>query len=178
MEPRSISQLRAFVRITAKIEDDGVVLRERGPLTSYQTKVPFTEIPDHAIEYRNVSRGWLLATLIAGVLFVHALTRYLQAADPASVEPVVWMGLFLLTAGFNLWGRSARCIGYACGGGNLFFFDLAGDRSPRLFLQQIQRAKDAYLAALYTRQVRLRGEQLMRDEIGEPFAAALRERAH
>lgn len=178
MEPRSISQLRAFVRITAEIEDDGVVLSERGPLFSYQTKVPFTEIPDHAIEYRNVSRVWLFATLIAGFLFVHTLTRYLQTTDPVSIESVVFMGLFLLAAGYNLWGRSVRSIGYACAGGNLFFFDLAGDRSPRPFLQQIQRAKDAHLAALYTQRVRLRGEQLMRDEIAQPLSAAPIERAH
>lgn len=178
MGPASISQFRAFVRITAEIEGDCVSLRERGPLSSYQSKVPLIEIPEHAVEYRNVPRGWVFATLVFGLLFAHALTRYWQAAESASVEPVVWMGLFLLAACFNVWGKSARCIGYACASGNLFFFDLPGDRSPRPFMERIQRARDGHLAALYTQQVRRRGERLMADEMGQVLAAAPIERGH
>lgn len=45
-------------------------------------------------------------------------------------------------------------------------------------LEQIQRAKDAYLAALYTRQIRLRGEQFLRGEVARPLPAAPMERVN
>jgi len=178
MQRASISQLRAFVRITATIDGDCVSLRERGPMSSYQSKVPLTEIPDHPVEYRNVPRGWVFATIAFALMFAHALTVYLRSPETATIEPAMWMGLFVLAAGFNVWGKSARCIGYACASGNLFLFDLPGKRSPRPFLEQIQRAKDAHLAALYTRQVRLRGERLIEEGMAQGLAAAPAERTH
>jgi len=178
MQSASISQLRAFVQITATIDGDCVSLRERGPMRSYQSKVPLAEIPDHPVEYRNVPHGWVLAAIAFALMFGHALTVYFRSVETASMEPAICMGLLVLAACFNVWGKSARCIGYACPSGNLFFFDLPGEHSPRPFLEHLQRAKDAHLAALYTRQVHLRGERLMEGGIAHAFAAAPVERGH
>lgn len=133
-------QSRWFVKIRARIDLDGVGIREKGPLRSYETKIPFHQIPDDVVRFSNVPRLLLIVTIVFGLSFGYRV--FLFATSPAAkAGPLLWSGLFFILAGLNLWAQSASVVGYLCGTGTIYFFDKSGVQDPSQFLRRIHEAK-------------------------------------
>lgn len=139
----AIEQRRAFKTIRAQFEADGVSIEEKGPFGAYHARIAYEEIPDHTIDFTEIPRGWLFATVVTLALFGVALEHFLTTSG-ASVQPLLWtLGAGAL-AGFFTWSGSASYIGFRCPSCTLLFFDQTGPGSPQPFLAELRRRRSEY----------------------------------
>lgn len=137
-------QSRWFVKIDARIEPDGVRIRERSLLRSYETKIPFHQIPDDVVRISHSPRLLLVGTAFLGMVFAYRVYQLVTGSGGITTETVVWSGVFFVLVGLSLWAQSGRFVGYLCGTGNLYFFEKKGGQDPSRFLARIHEAKLAY----------------------------------
>ena len=107
-----LEQSRWFAKISARIETDGVHIYERGPLglRSYQTRIPFHQIPDDVVRIANVPRLLLIASIVFGLSFARSV--FLVISSPsAAPEALLWPGFRFALSALALWAQSGRTWG-------------------------------------------------------------------
>ena len=158
-----LSQSRGFLRIDSEILPDGIFYRERGLLSSHESKIPFDHIADDLIRTFHVPRLYLFISLFFALAFGYRLIRFLNT-NTVSVPSLVWSGILFLAPALGTWMQSPHYIGYVTSRGGLFFFDTKGAGDPNDYLQQIQQAKERYLRIQDGRATEMQSE----DKKGDP----------
>jgi len=143
-----LSQSRGFLRIEADILADGVLYKERGLLSSHEQKIPFEDLADDLVRSFHVPRLYLSISLFFALAFAYRLVRFLST-DAVSLMSLAWSGLLFIVPALGTWMQSPTYIGYLASRGGLLFFDTRGAQDPHPFLEEVQRAKSAYLRARY-----------------------------
>ena len=141
-----LSQSRGILRIESEITSDGVYYRERGLLSSNETKVPFESIADDRMRTFHVPRLYLFISLFFALAFGYRLIRYMSGEN-VSVLSLLWSAVLFVMPTFGTWMNSPPYVGYPTSRGPLLFFDKKGTNDPSRFLDEIQRAKAAYFRA-------------------------------
>lgn len=157
----SFKQRRGLIKISAEIHEDGVYYQQKDIFKFFETKYPFEHIGDELVSYFNVSRLYMLIVLFATILFILTLASYLSGGD-ASFESVLWIGLWATIAAFGTWMRSVKYIGFFTSGGDLFFMDLKGKKSPRAFINNLETQKRIYFEKHYS--ARYQASEIAPDE--------------
>ena len=153
-----LSQSRGFLRIDSEILPDGIFYRERGLLSSHESKIPFEHIADDLIRAFHVPRLYLFISLFFALAFGYRLIRFLNT-NTVSVPSLVWSGILFVVPALGTWMQSPHYIGYPTSRGGLFFFDTKGAADPNEYLQQIQQAKERYLRIQHGRATEMQSEE-------------------
>ena len=124
-----LSQSRGFLRIDSEILPDGIFYRERGLLSSHESKIPFEHIADDLIRTFHVPRLYLFISLFFALAFGYRLIRFLNT-NTVSVPSLVWSGILFVVPALGTWIQSPHYIGYPTSRGGLFFFDTKGAADP------------------------------------------------
>lgn len=141
-----LSQSRGVLRIDSEILFDGVFYRERGLLSSNETKIPFEQIADELVRTFHVPRLYLFISLFFALAFGYRLIRFVST-DSVSLPSLLWSGILFVVPTLGTWMQSPRYVGYLTSRGGLLFFDKKGAQDPSRFLEEIQQAKQRYFDA-------------------------------
>ena len=106
-----LSQSRGFLRIDSEILPDGIFYRERGLLSSHESKIPFEHIADDLIRTFHVPRLYLFISLFFALAFGYRLIRFLNT-NTVSVPSLVWSGILFVVPALGTWMQSPHYIGY------------------------------------------------------------------
>ena len=106
-----LSQSRGFLRIVSEILPDGIFYRERGLLSSHESKIPFEHIADDSIRTFHVPRLYLFISLFFALAFGYRLIRFLNT-NTVSVPSLVWSGILFVVPALGTWIQSPHYIGY------------------------------------------------------------------
>jgi hypothetical protein len=128
-----------------EILESGVRIREAGRRATIEHEVRFEDIQGDRVELAVSSRGWAVAAVVASIATLAAgavhLFAYALPLPALALGPLVTLAA---AAAYALVRR--RYVGYLCPGGGLFLYDGVPDRaSPRVFLDQIEQRRQAYL---------------------------------
>jgi hypothetical protein len=145
-----LSQTRGLLRIDSEIKADGVYYRERGLLSSNETTIPFEQIAGEVIRTFHVPRLYLFITLFFALLLGLRVFRFVSS-DTVSVPSLIWSTVLFLMPAFGTWMQSPHYVGYLTSRGGLLFFDKQGTQDPTPYLEEIQKARAAYVDAQYRR---------------------------
>ena len=134
-------QSRGLLRIDASV--DGEVLRfsEHGPLSAQEIEVPLAEISEQTVSYIRRPTLWLFVGACILFYFVSVVFRFFQADPAVDLERLVLTGICVAGLAWYIYAQSGPVIGFHTERGDLLFFDLPGDDSPRDFLEALQKAK-------------------------------------
>jgi hypothetical protein len=143
-----LTQSRGLLRIESEIVPDGVVYRERGVLTSHETKIPFEHIADEIVRTFHVPRLYLFISLFFALAFGYRLIRFIST-NQVSLLSLVWSGILFAVPTLGTWMHSPAYVGYLSSRGGLLFFDKRGTQDPNPYLEKIQQAKAEYLRRRY-----------------------------
>ena len=141
-----LSQSRGVLRIDSEILSDGVFYRERGLLSSNETKIPFEHIAGELVRTFHVPRLYLFISVFFALAFGYRLVRFVST-DTVSLLSLVWSGILFLVPTFGTWMQSPRYVGYLTSRGGLLFFDKQGAQDPSRYLEEIQHARERYFHA-------------------------------
>jgi hypothetical protein len=144
-----LAQSRGLLRIDSEIVSDGVVYRERGVLTSHETKIPFEHIADELVRSFHVPRLYLFISLFFALAFGYRLIRF-TSTNQVSLLSLLWSGILFAAPTLGTWMHSPTYVGYLSSRGGLLFFDKRGTQDPNPYLAEIQKAKAAYLRRRYS----------------------------
>lgn len=152
-----LSQSRGILRIDSEILPDGVFYRERGLLSSNETKIPFEHIADDLVRTFHVSRLYLFISLFFALAFGYRLIRFVTT-DTVSLPSLVWSAILFAMPTLGTWMQSPHYVGYLTSRGGLFFFDKKGAQDPNPYLEEIQRAKERYVRVRHREAIETRSE--------------------
>lgn len=150
-----LSQSRGLLRIDSEILSDGVFYRERGLLSSNETKIPFEQIADELVRTFHVPRLYLFISLFFALALGYRFVRFVST-DTVSVASLLWSGILFLVPTVGTWMNSPHYVGYLTGRGGLLFFDKKGAQDPGHYLEEIQQAKERYVHAQHHRGLAVR----------------------
>jgi hypothetical protein len=145
-----LSQSRGVLRIDSEILSDGVFYRERGLLSSNETKIPFEQIAGELVRAFHVPRLYLFISLFFALALGYRLIRFLST-DTVSLLSLSWSAILFAVPTIGTWMQSPHYVGYLTSRGGLLFFDKKGAQDPTRYLEEIQQAKDTYLRAQHRR---------------------------
>jgi hypothetical protein len=141
-----LSQSRGLLRIDSEILSDGVFYRERGLLSSNETKIPFEQIAGELVRTFHVPRLYLFISVFFALALGYRLVRFVST-DTVSLPSLLWSGVLFLVPAFGTWMQSPRYVGYLTSRGGLLFFDKTGAQDPSGYLEEIQQARERYFHA-------------------------------
>jgi len=141
-----LSQSRGVLRIDSEILQDGVYYRERGLLSSNETKVPFEHIAGELIRSFHVPRLYLFITVFFALLLGLRIVRFVST-NTVSIGSLIWSAILFVAPALGTWMQSPKYVGYLTSRGGLLFFDKKGSEDPTEYLAEIQRARVVYLRA-------------------------------
>ena len=143
-----LSQTRGVLRIESEIKTGGVFYRRRALLSSTELTIPFEHIGDDMVRTFHVPRPNLLICVVLGLALGYRLVRLISTGDVTPFAMFASTTLFAFSL-FMAWVNSPREVGYLTDSGGLLFIDAAGRHDPTPYLEEIQRAKAAYIRQLY-----------------------------
>ena len=143
-----LSQTRGVLRIESEIREGGVFYQRRALLSSTELTIPFEHIGDDIVRTFHVPRPLLAICLVFGVALGYRLVQFVStgAVAPFAIFASITMFAFSI---FMAWMHSPREVGYLTNSGGLLFIDATGRHDPTSYLEEIQRARTAYLRRLY-----------------------------
>ena len=137
-----------MLRIESEIRDDGVFYRRRELLSSTELTIPFEHIGDDIMRTFHVPRIPLVICVLFGVALGYRLVRLISVGDVAPYALFASITVFAFSV-FMAWLHSPHYVGYLTDSGGLLFIHTTGPHDPTPYLEQIQRAKTAYIRRLY-----------------------------
>jgi hypothetical protein len=138
-----LSQSRGVLRIDSEIRPDGVFYRERGLLSSNESKVPFEHIGDDLVRTFHVPRLYLFISLFFGLLLGLRVFRFMST-NTVSLGSLIWSTVLFAVPSLGTWMQSPKYVGYLTSRGGLLFFEKKGAEDPAQYLEEIQGARAAY----------------------------------
>ncbi|HSF19706.1 MAG TPA: hypothetical protein VLK65_29565 [Vicinamibacteria bacterium] len=141
-------QSRGLLKIEAEILPDGVRYREKAFLKSHESTVRFEEIPDQITRAFHVNRLYLAISAFFAFLLVFRIHGFLIEGEVTAGALALSVAWFVAAVG-GTWMQSPKWIGYVGHTFALMFFDAGGGSDPSEFIEEINRARYAYLASRY-----------------------------
>lgn len=146
-----LKQSRGFLRLEAKILNDGVLYRRRMVTDSLEIKVPFENISQNITRLFHVSRLYIVISIFFSVLFALRTHSFLTT-NKVALGSLAWSLLLAVVAVGGTWMQSPRYIGYIAEPANLLFFDKKGSQDPTSFLEVLHNRRHQYLQAKYSQE--------------------------
>jgi hypothetical protein len=163
-----LTQTRGVLRIDSEIVADGVFYRERNLLSSSEATIPFEHISSERVRSFHVPRLYLFITLFFALLFAFRLIRYVSG-EAVFAPSLIWSAVLLVLPAVGTWMQSPKFVGYLTSRGGLLIFDKRGPQDPGPYLDEIQRARAAYIRGQYSSRAVEPG--VFDDEPGPPDSA-------
>ena len=137
-----------MLRIQSEITDRGVFYHRHALLSSTELTIPFEQIGDDVVRTFHVPRPILVICVVFGLALGYRLVRLVSIGDVTGFGLLASITVFAFSV-FMAWMHSPREVGYLTNSGGLLFIDATGRHDPTSYLEEIQRAKTAYLRRLY-----------------------------